>query len=150
MRLRHILVAVDGSAASAPALEHALWLARQGDASLTGLFVLDSGWPDFIGNDWQSSRGARQGFLDQVAREQQAQAQAARAQFELAAGALPGARFLVLAGDPTGVLLERLQDPETDLLIFGRRTFQVSGRPSLKAAAATLAKRGKGALMLLP
>jgi nucleotide-binding universal stress UspA family protein len=150
MSFRRILVAVDGSPASAPALEHAVWLARQGDAALTGLFVLDTGWADFIDNDWQSSRGARQGFLDHVGREQREQAQAARLQFEPAAVGLPGAGFLLLAGDLVTVLLDRLNHPETDLLIFGRRTFQVCGRPRLEAAAATLAKRGKGPLLRLP
>lgn len=150
MSFRRILVAVDGSPASAPAVERAVWLARQGGAALTGLFVLDSGWADFIGNDWQSSSGARQGFLDHVGREQLEQAQAARLQFELAAEGLPAAGFLVVAGDPVTVLLEHLDRPETDLLIFGRRTFQVCGRPSLKTAAATLAKRGRGQLLILP
>ena len=150
MSFRRILVAVDGSPASAQALEQGVWLARQGDASLTGLFVLDSGWADFIGNDWQSSRGARQGFLDHVGREQQEHVQAARLQFELAAASLPAADLLVLAGDPVTVLLDHLNRPETDLLIFGRRTFQVCGRPSLKTAATTLAKRGRGPLLLLP
>jgi nucleotide-binding universal stress UspA family protein len=150
MSFSRIVVAVDGSAACAPALAQALWLARRGDASLTGLFVLDSGWADFIGNDWQSSGGARAGFLDHVGREQQGQAQAARSQFEQAADGLAGADFRVLTGDPATVLLGELDRPETDLLIFGRRTFQVCGRPSLKGAAATLAKRGKGALLLLP
>lgn len=145
-----ILVAVDGSPACAAALGHAVWLARQGDGALTGLFVLDADWADFIGSDWQSSSGARQGFLDYVGHEQEGQAQAARAQFETAAAGLRGARFLVLAGDPASVLLERLASPDTDLLIFARRTFQVSGRPSLKTLAARLAKRGTGALLLMP
>jgi nucleotide-binding universal stress UspA family protein len=150
MSLGQILVAVDGTSASAPALDLAVRMARSEDSFLTGLFVLDSGWPDFIGNDWQSSRGARQGFLDHVEREQQAQAEAAREQFERAAAEVPDARFLVLAGDPSQVLLERMNSPDTDLLVFGRRTFQASGRPSLKRAAVTLAKRGTSALLLLP
>jgi nucleotide-binding universal stress UspA family protein len=152
---RRITVAVDGSPATDEALAQALWLARQGASTLTGLFVLDAGWADFIGNDWQSSRNARQGFLDHVGQEQLAQAEAARRQFGAAtagpdATGITEARFLLLAGDPTAILLERLNDPATDLFIFGRRTFQVSGRPSLKTAAATLAKRGTRPLLLLP
>ncbi len=150
MSFRRILVAVDGSEACAPALEQAVWLARQGESSLTGLFAIDSGWADFIGNDWQSSGGARRGFLDHMGREQEGQAQAARSQFEQAAAGLPGAVFRVLTGDPVTVLLNALDRPETGLLVFGRRTFQVSGRPSLKGAAATLAKHCQGALLLLP
>jgi len=68
------VVAVDGSAASQGALNHAVHLARQSQAALTGVFVIDAGWPDYIGNDWQSSKGARQGFLDYIREEQEQQA----------------------------------------------------------------------------
>ncbi|WP_295448183.1 universal stress protein [uncultured Thiodictyon sp.] len=146
----HILVAVDGSQACAAALGHARWLARQGDSTLTGIFVIDTGWADFIGNDWQSSSNARQGFLDHIGREQDAQAQAARGQFTAAAAGLGDARFELAVGDPVRVLLARLNDPQTDLFIFGRRTFQVSGRPSLKSAARTLARHATRPLLLLP
>jgi nucleotide-binding universal stress UspA family protein len=148
--VRHILVAVDGAEASREALEQAVWLTRQGSAALTGLFVIDTGWADFIGNDWQSSACARRGFLDYVDQEQQAQAEAARAQFEAATHGLADVRWSVFAGHPVAVLLDRLNQPSTDLLIFGRRTFQVSGRPSLKRAAYTLARQGHGSLLLLP
>lgn len=147
---RRILVAVDGSEASAVALEHAVRLAGLYGGELVGLHVLDSGWPDFIGNDWQSSRGARQGFLDHVRREHEEQAEAARRQFELAAAGFAGARFQVLAGDPVAVLAAQLDDAGADLLVFGRRTFQVCGRPSLKTAATTLARQCRGAVLLLP
>ena len=150
MDFRRILVAVDGSEASAAALGSAVRLARQGDATLTGLFVSDTGWADFIGNDWQSSSNARLGFLAHIGREQEEQAEAARRQFGAATAGLVGAHFEVAAGDPLRVLIARLEDPATDLLVFGRRTFQVSGRPSLKAAARILARRYEGALLLLP
>lgn len=148
--MRHIVVVVDGSDASREALESAVWLARQGGSTLTGLFVLDGGWPDFIGNDWQSSKGARQGFLDHIHAEQHAQAEAAREQFTAAAVELEGSEFLTVAGDPTETLLVRAQDPATDLLVVGRRVFQVSGRPSLKSLAKTLAANAKRPLLLLP
>lgn len=150
MSFRHIQVAVDGCEASQAALEQAVWLARQGASILTGFYILDTGWPDFIGNDWQSSSGARRGFLEQVGREQQDQSDAARAQFEAATLGLPGARFTLLSGDPVLVLVQRLNDPKTDVLAFGRRTFQVSGRPSLKGAATTLVKQGLRPLLLFP
>ncbi|WP_295392290.1 universal stress protein [uncultured Thiodictyon sp.] len=150
MHFGHILVALDGSPACAAALGHACWLARQGDSTLTGLFVIDTGWADFIGNDWQSSSNARQGFLDHIGREQDAQAQAARSQFAEAAAGLGDARFELAAGDPVRVLLARLNDPGTDLCIFARRTFQVSGRPSLKSAARALARHATRPLLLLP
>ena len=84
MAFSNIVVAVDGSEASQEAVDHAVNMARHGKAALTGIFILDAQWPDFIGNDWQSSKGARQGFLDHIRIEQEAQADAARAQFESA------------------------------------------------------------------
>ena len=147
---RRILVAVDGSEACAAALDHAVRLAGLYGCELVGLHVLDSGWPDFIGNDWQSSRGARQGFLDHVRREYEEQAEAARRQFELAAAGLAGARFQVLTGDPVSVLAAQIGDAGAKLLVFGRRTFQVCGRPSLNIAATTLARQCSRAVLLLP
>lgn len=145
-----ILVAVDGSDASREALDHAVDLARRSGAALTGLFVIDDRWADFIGNDWQSARNARQGFLDYVREEQEEQARRAREQFEAAAGPLPGASFDILAGDPCDTLLEQWNGGGGRLLILGKRVFQVSGRPSLKSLARRLAEQGEGALMLFP
>jgi hypothetical protein len=88
--------------------------------------------------------------LDHVGTEQHAQAQAARAQFDAATDGLADARFATRTGDPLDVLLELLNDPATDLLVFGRRTFQVSGRPSLKGVPQRLAKLGRRPLLLLP
>ena len=39
--IKHVLVALDGSEHSRSSIEHALWLARQFDASVTGLHVID-------------------------------------------------------------------------------------------------------------
>ena len=147
---RRVVVAVDGSEASRDALAFAVSLARQGESTLTGLFVIDSGWPDFIGNDWQSSKGARQGFLDHVHAEQRAQAELARQQFADATAGLSSAKFLTLEGGPSETLLAWAQDPEVDLLVVGRRVFQVSGRPSLKSLAKTLAAKAERPLLLLP
>lgn len=85
-------MAVDGSDASTEALRHAVQLARQGPMLLTGVFVVDAGWPDYLGHDWQSSAGARQGFLNLVHREQEQQAEAAHRQFEAACAGLAHAR----------------------------------------------------------
>lgn len=145
-----IIVAVDGSEASREALDQAVFLSRQSHAALTGIFVLDNQWADYIGNDWQSSSKARQGFLEHIDDQQRQQAEAARAQFEQATRGIDRAAFAVLAGDPASVMLEQLNHPQTDLLVFGRRTFQVSGRPSLKSAAKTLASKAKRPLLLLP
>jgi nucleotide-binding universal stress UspA family protein len=150
MAFCNIVVAVDGSEASHEAVEHAVKMARHSEAALTGIFVLDTQWPDFIGNDWQSSKGARQGFLDHIRLEQEAQADAARAQFESAASDLERATFCLHAGDPTDVLIEQANSTETDLLIASRRVFQVSGRPSLKSLATQLTRKALRPILLLP
>jgi len=147
---RNIVVAVDGSAASQEALNHTVELARQSNAALTGIFVIDSQWPDYIGNDWQSAKGARQPFLDYIRAEQEQQAEAARGQFESAVEGLETARFELLAGDPTDVLIELANDDRTDLLVLSQRVFQVSGRPSLKALSKHLAKKAQRPFMLFP
>jgi nucleotide-binding universal stress UspA family protein len=145
-----IVVAVDGSAASEEALNHAVELARQRRAPLTGVFVMDSGWPDFIGNDWQSSKGARQGFLDHVRKEQEQQAEAARRQFEAAVDGMPNASFSIETGDPAEVLLRLAEAPTTGMLVFGHQVFQVSGRPSLKKLAEEIAKKATRPVLLFP
>jgi nucleotide-binding universal stress UspA family protein len=148
--VHHIVVAVDGSAVSQEALSHAIAVARQSEAALTGVFIIDDQWADYIGNDWQSAKGARQGFLDYVQKEQQEQAQAAREQFEEAVGNLPRANFALQAGDPTQVLLDIARDDTTDLLVLNRRVFQVSGRPSLKGLAARIAEKALRPFVIFP
>ncbi|MGE5242382.1 MAG: universal stress protein [Bacteroidota bacterium] len=148
--MEHIVVAVDGSAASQEALNQAVELARQSRSALTGVFVMDGGWPDYIGNDWQSSKGARQGFLDYIRQEQEQQAEAAQQQFESAAQGVPAATFSVQAGDPAEVMLQIASEPTTDLLVLSRRVFQVTGRPSLKRLGERLAKKATRPLLMLP
>ena len=148
--MEHIVVAVDGSAASQEALNQAVELARQSQSALTGVFVIDGGWPDYIGNDWQSSKGARQGFLDYIRQEQEQQAEAAQMQFESAAQGVPAATFSVQAGDPAEVMLQIANEPSTDLLVLSRRVFQVTGRPSLKRLGERLAKKATRPLLMLP
>jgi nucleotide-binding universal stress UspA family protein len=146
----NIVVAVDGSAASQEALDHAVALARQSQAALTGVFVIDAGWPDYIGNDWQSSKGARQGFLDYIREEQERQAEAARGQFERAASDLPSANFSLLAGDPAEVVVGLAREPSDDLLVLAQRVFQVSGRPSLKALGQRVAGNARRPCLIFP
>jgi nucleotide-binding universal stress UspA family protein len=150
MNYGNIVVAVDGSDASQDALNHAAELARQSNTPLTGIFIIDTQWADYIGNDWQSSKGARQGFLDYIRKEQEEQAEAARAQFEQATQGMAHASFSVHAGDPTQVLVEQASSSDTGMLVAGRRVFQVSGRPSLKSLAATLTKKASRPLLLFP
>lgn len=146
----NIFVAVDGSDASLEALNHAASLARQSNATLTGFFIIDTQWADFIGNDWQSAKGARQGFLDYIRKEQEDQAEAARAQFAEATQGMEHTSFTIYAGDPTEAMLAQASSKDTGLLVAGRRVFQVSGRPSLKSLAATLAKKASRPILLFP
>jgi len=150
MSLSNIIVAVDGSEASQEALNHAVELARQSNSPLTGIFIIDTQWPDFIGNDWQSSRGARQGFLDYVRKEQEDQAEAAQLQFEQATQGMEQTTFTIHAGDPTKVIVDQATSGNNCMLVTGKRVFQVSGRPSLKLLAATLEKKVKCPLILFP
>jgi len=145
---KNIVVAVDGSEASQEALNCAVELARQSKCALTGLFIIDGGWPDYIGNDWQSSKGARQGFLDYIFKEQEEQADAARKQFETATTGMETV-FSLLGGDPTEEMLKIANAASTDIFVLSRRVFQVSGRPSLKSLAKTLAQKATRPLLLL-
>jgi nucleotide-binding universal stress UspA family protein len=136
-----IAVAVDGSKASAAALDYAVEIARREGRPLSGVFVIDSGWADYIGNDWQSSRNARQGFLDYMLEQQEAQAAAAREQFSRAVLGLPTSSFSVLVGDPTEALERMMRGDEANMLVLGRATFQICGRPSVKSLARILARK---------
>jgi nucleotide-binding universal stress UspA family protein len=136
-----IAVAVDGSPASEAALGYALGVARERRLPLRGVFVLDSGWVDFIGNDWQSAAGARQGFLDYVRRELEAQAEAARRQFAAATGDIADASFDIIPGDPLEALVNLMAEGATELLVAGKEVFRVCGRPSVKLLPRELPKR---------
>ncbi len=150
MEFKNIVVAVDGSEASQEALNYAVELARQSKCALTGLFIIDGGWPDYIGNDWQSSKGARQEFLDYIFKEQESQAEAARKQFEIAAKSINERRFSVLAGDPTEMLITQANAADTSILVVGQRIFQVSGRPSLRSLSKRLLAKATRPLTLFP
>lgn len=150
MNINNIVVAVDGSEASQEALNYAVELARQSKTALTGFFVIDGGWPDYIGNDWQSSKGARQGFLDYIHKEQEEQAEAARLQFEKAAQGIDERHFSILAGDPTEMLIAQANAADTGMLVVGQRIFQVSGRPSLRSLSKRLVAKATRPLTLFP
>lgn len=144
-----IVAVVDGSAVSQPVIDKAAALAGRFDCELAGIFVVDGGWPDYIGNDWQSSTGARQGFLDHVRREQEEQGEKARTQFTGATAGLQRSHFEIVGGDPISTLVALATNPATGLLIVSRRVFQVSGRPSLKTLAKTLAAKSTQPLLLM-
>lgn len=147
---KNIVVAVDGSEASQEALNYAVELARQRNCALTGLFIIDGGWPDYIGNDWQSTKDSRQEFLDYIFKEQESQAEAARRQFEIAAENIGERRFSILAGDPTEMLITQANAADTGMLVVGQRIFQVSGRPSLRSLSTRLVAKASRPLTLFP
>jgi hypothetical protein len=65
--------------------------AREKKAFLTGLFVLDATWNDYIGHDWLSGSNARAGFLDYVKNEELGEAERTIRKFEACAAGLPHA-----------------------------------------------------------
>jgi len=150
VKLKNIVVAVDGSDASQEALNYAVVLALQNNSSLKGFFIIDRGWSDYIGNDWQSTQNARQGFLDYIQTEQEQQAEAARQQFESAVDGIEVCNFMVLGGEPIEMLISTANAADTDLFITGKRIFQVSGRPSLRDLGRRLAAKSTRPLMLFP
>jgi nucleotide-binding universal stress UspA family protein len=147
---KNIVVAVDGSDASQEALNYAVNLTRQSNAALTGLFIIDGGWSDYIGNDWQSPQNVRQQFLDYIHKEQEQQAEAARRQFVSAVDGIKTCNFTVLGGEPIETLIKIANAADTDLFITSQRIFQVSGRPSLRALSKKLAAKSTRPLMLFP
>jgi len=150
VKFENIVVAVDGSDASQEALNYAVELARQSNSALTGLFIIDGGWSDYIGNDWQSPQNVRQEFLDYIRKEQEQQAEAARQQFAIAADDIKDSSFSILGGDPVDMLITTANAADTGLLVVGQRVFQVSGRPSLRSLSKRLAAKATRPLMLFP
>lgn len=144
-----IAVAVDGSEASAGALASAMRKAQAEDRLLAGIFVLDTGWADYIGNDWQSAAGARQGFLDYIRGQLEAQAEAARRQFSAATAGLEKTAFEVIPGEPLETLCELIEQGRADMLFAGKEVFQVCGRPSVKQLTGELRKRVGSAVMVV-
>lgn len=136
-----IAVVADGTPASRAALDFAVAMARDKSFRLKGVFVLDTGWADFIGHDWQSSRNTRQGFLDYVRRDQERHAELAGTQFKTATCGFPSAQFVLLVGDPTQALIELMSRGQADTLVLAKDAFKECGRPSTKGLARTLARK---------
>lgn len=87
------------------AVEEALRLAREREAILNALFVVDATWERFTGHDWLSGCNARIGFLDyMLTLEEKAAAEAAKAYLAKAAGA-PG-ELLTVTGEVVGEILK--------------------------------------------
>jgi nucleotide-binding universal stress UspA family protein len=147
---RHVAVVVDGSPASEAPLRFAIGVAVKQNCPATGIFVRDTGWVDFIGHDWQSSRNARQGFLNHIFEEQEETARQARAQFlkEARGGALFD--FRILNGEPASTLIALTQSGSFDLLVLSRRALQICGRPSLRQLPGKLLKSAEKPVLLFP
>lgn len=150
MKFKNIVVAVDGSDASQEALDFAVELARHSASALTGLFIIDGGWPDYIGNDWQSTKSARQEFLNYILQEQEQQADTARQQFASAADGIAASSFSIRAGDPIEMLIAVANSADTSMLVVGQRIFQVSGRPSLRSLSKRLVAKATQPVTLFP
>lgn len=108
-----ILLALDDNPR---AVEEALRLAREREATLNALFVVDATWERFTGHDWLSGCNARIGFLDyMLTLEENAASEAAKAYLAKAAE-MPG-ELLTVTGD---VVDEILKEAGTgyDLLVM--------------------------------
>jgi nucleotide-binding universal stress UspA family protein len=148
--LTQIVVAVDGSPVSEKPLQLAVHFAHPTQIPLTGIFVIDAQWADFIGNDWQSSRNARQGFLDYIQRKQEEQAEIAHHQFKKYTQTLRHRHFEKPVGDPLTLLTQWATAPHTGLLILSHQVFQVCGRPSSQRIAQQIAKKARCPVLLVP
>jgi nucleotide-binding universal stress UspA family protein len=109
-----ILLALDSSR---KAIEEAVKLAREKNAQLTGIFVLDATWNEYIGHDWLSGSNARAGFLDYIRNEEELEAKQAIERFEsLAAGVAHESK--AIAGRVPDVIARELAKGY-DLLVMG-------------------------------
>ena len=107
--VRHVLLATDLSAASAPATEQAIAIAHQTGARLTILSVVD---PRIL--RLPGGRFHRRVDQEQARVEIEVQALVARAR----ARAIPST-FLVWHGDPSDVILEAAEAEDVDLVVMG-------------------------------
>lgn len=79
-------------------LVRALILARQWEATLNGLFVIDATWDVFTGHDWLSGCNARIDFLEYVEALETEEAAAVARLFKEQTAGIPG-EILIVTGD---------------------------------------------------
>ncbi|MEM5789310.1 MAG: universal stress protein [Syntrophobacteraceae bacterium] len=136
-----ILLALDSSD---KAIDEAVKVAREKNAKLTGIFVLDSTWNEYIGHDWLSGSNARAGFLDYIKTEEDLEAGRATERFVTLAADVPH-EFKARAGRVPDVIIEELA-AGYDMLIMGypfRRGLEVVRDPLPKIL------KGSGCSVLL-
>ena len=109
-----ILLALDSCEKT---MEEAVKTAREKNAFLTGIFVLDATWNEYIGHDWLSGSNARAGFLDYVKNEEQLEAERAVQAFETCAAGVPHEAKVVPGRVPEEICRE-LAAGGYDLLIM--------------------------------
>lgn len=143
-----IIAAIDGEEYSKSPLELALNLAGDKNIELLAIYVMDSGWPDFIGHDWQSSKASRQGFLSYINQAQKEQLEKTQEQFARIKYSL--ASLQIINGEPGKILQKFAQDQENTGICLSKQVFQACGRPGLKKLAADLLKASKIPLFIFP
>jgi len=122
-----ILLALDSSE---KAIDEAIKLAREKSAFLTGIFVLDSTWNEYIGHDWLSGSNARAGFLDYVKNEEDLEAKHVIEKFEVRAAGIPHESKTVAGRVPDAISRELATG--YDILVMGypfRRGLEVVRDP---------------------
>lgn len=122
-----ILLALDSSE---KAIDEAVELAREKNAHLTGVFVLDATWNEYIGHDWLSGSNARAGFLDYIKNEEELEARRAIEAFESRAAGLAHESRIV-AGRVPDVIAQELA-AGYEMLVMGypfRRGLEVVRDP---------------------
>lgn len=122
-----ILLAIDSSE---KAIDEAVKIAREKNAHLAGVFVLDATWNEYIGHDWLSGSNARAGFLNYIKNEEELEAKRAIDTFESRAAGVAHESKAV-AGRVPDVIVEELA-LGYDLLVMGypfRRGLEVVRDP---------------------
>lgn len=90
-----ILLALDDNPRT---VDQAIRLAREWEATLNGLFVIDETWDVFTGHDWLSGCKARIGFLEYMQSLETSKAEATAKLYQEQMAGIPG-ELLVASGD---------------------------------------------------
>lgn len=101
----------------APPLDEALALAAERRASVTALWVIDTRWPDLIGDEWLVRESVRQRFFRYLAAQEREEGEDALREFQRRAEEA-GVRASIRseAGDPAKVV--QLLSPTCDAVLL--------------------------------